>query len=1720
VTITLTNHNGANATPPGPFTADTNASGQTTATFTSNSAGTVTGSASWTGSVGGSASFSISTDGTSPSGDEATKVFQDAFIEISPDGVNEIGDEHTFTATVHVNYGDGGGFVLAPEGTEITFTSVDANGAVSTPNPPTSCTTVGTTGECTTTISSPSAGTTTVSASTTFTTPGGVELTRTTNGVGSNSEAALKQWVDARIAITPDGTNRVGDEHTFTATVWVNDGSGEELAPDGTEVTFTTVDANGAVSTPNPPTGCTTVGGECTTTISSSTTGTSTVSAHSTVNIDGVDVSRSTDGVAPNSDAAVKTWVDARINITPDAFNEIGDPHTFTATLEFDLGDGAGFQPAEGESVTITLTNHNGAVADPPGPFTADTNASGQTTATFVSGSPGTVTGSASWTGSVGGSASFSISTDGTSPSGDEATKVFQDAFIEISPDGVNEIGDEHTFTATVHVNYGDGGGFVLAPEGTEITFTSVDANGAVSTPNPPTSCTTVGTTGECTTTISSPSAGTTTVSASTTFTTPGGVELTRTTNGVGSNSEAALKQWVDARIAITPDGTNRVGDEHTFTATVWVNDGSGEELAPDGTEVTFTTVDANGAVSTPNPPTGCTTVGGECTTTISSSTTGTSTVSAHSTVNIDGVDVSRSTDGVAPNSDAAVKTWVDARINITPDAFNEIGDPHTFTATLEFDLGDGAGFQPAEGESVTITLTNHNGAVADPPGPFTADTNASGQTTATFVSGSPGTVTGSASWTGSVGGSASFSISTDGTSPSGDEATKVFQDAFIEISPDGVNEIGDEHTFTATVHVNYGDGGGFVLAPEGTEITFTSVDANGAVSTPNPPTSCTTVGTTGECTTTISSPSAGTTTVSASTTFTTPGGVELTRTTNGVGSNSEAALKQWVDARIAITPDGTNRVGDEHTFTATVWVNDGSGEELAPDGTEVTFTTVDANGAVSTPNPPTGCTTVGGECTTTISSSTTGTSTVSAHSTVNIDGVDVSRSTDGVAPNSDAAVKTWVDARINITPDAFNEIGDPHTFTATLEFDLGDGAGFQPAEGESVTITLTNHNGAVADPPGPFTADTNASGQTTATFVSGSPGTVTGSASWTGSVGGSASFSISTDGTSPSGDEATKVFQDAFIEISPDGVNEIGDEHTFTATVHVNYGDGGGFVLAPEGTEITFTSVDANGAVSTPNPPTSCTTVGTTGECTTTISSPSAGTTTVSASTTFTTPGGVELTRTTNGVGSNSEAALKQWVDARIAITPDGTNRVGDEHTFTATVWVNDGSGEELAPDGTEVTFTTVDANGAVSTPNPPTGCTTVGGECTTTISSSTTGTSTVSAHSTVNIDGVDVSRSTDGVAPNSDAAVKTWVDASIRIAPQSDTNAINTNHTFTITVEAHNGTLGNGTATAAIVSGPGSFVGSPSCNYTGGGATASCTVVITSAATGTTVVSATSNIPVSGESISRTTNPDGSAAGPAGSGNASKVWVDASIRIAPQNDTNAVNTNHTFTITVEAHNGTLGNGTATAAIVSGPGSFVGSPSCNYTGGGATASCTVVITSAATGTTVVSATSNIPVSGQSISRTTNPDGSAAGPAGSGNASKVWVNASIRITPDGLNPVNTTHTFTITVEAHNGTLGSGTATAAIVSGPGSFVGSPTCRCPSCPRSRRSRASCRPLRRRRRTRIIGRSGSSWPRPDQAPAGATENAPSLPEARRRPRPARSAGRPMRFGPSGWR
>src|SRR5207253_3402553 len=90
----------------------------------------------------------------------------------------------------------------------------------------------------------------------------------------------------------------------------------------GTQISFPIDSGPGTLTTANP---CTTAGGtgSCTITLTSSTTGVTTVSAHTTVSVGSVSLTRHTNGVGANSNPAAKTWVNARITIAPNATNAV-----------------------------------------------------------------------------------------------------------------------------------------------------------------------------------------------------------------------------------------------------------------------------------------------------------------------------------------------------------------------------------------------------------------------------------------------------------------------------------------------------------------------------------------------------------------------------------------------------------------------------------------------------------------------------------------------------------------------------------------------------------------------------------------------------------------------------------------------------------------------------------------------------------------------------------------------------------------------------------------------------------------------------------------------------------------------------------------------------------------------------------------------------------------------------------------------------------------------------------------------------------------------------------------------------------------------------------------------------------------------------------------------------------------------------------------------------
>jgi len=263
------------------------------------------------------------------------------------------------------------------------------------------------------------------------------------------------------------------------------------------------------------------------------------------VEVGGLTLHRETgDEQAGDGDDATKNWASARISIAPSATNEIGHPHTFTVTLEKDTGTGS-FVPAQGEHVTVTLTDDNGAShSAPTGSCTnagPNTDSNGQCTITFVSNTAGTVTGHASATLTIN-EATITVQTNGTAGNSPDAVKTFVDANIQISPaSAVNPVGTNHTLVGHVNVNAGSGG-FVNAPAGTTISFALSGAGSFVG----PSSCTTVGGTGSCSVVISSGATGSSTVRAATDVTV-GGVVLHRETGDAkAGDSGDASKLWAD----------------------------------------------------------------------------------------------------------------------------------------------------------------------------------------------------------------------------------------------------------------------------------------------------------------------------------------------------------------------------------------------------------------------------------------------------------------------------------------------------------------------------------------------------------------------------------------------------------------------------------------------------------------------------------------------------------------------------------------------------------------------------------------------------------------------------------------------------------------------------------------------------------------------------------------------------------------------------------------------------------------------------------------------------------------------------------------------------------------------------------------------------------------------------------------------------------------------
>jgi Prealbumin-like fold domain len=400
-----------------------------------------------------------STDSTHGSSGSVTKRFVDANISISPNGVNEISNQHVFTITTNA----------IPSGTTPSITSItpsittaipaanitqsntcDAQGIVLSNN--------GNTATCTLTVNSTVAGTVTANATSVWhfvdgdanANPASVNVTRTTDSTHGSSGSVVKRFVDANISISPNGVNEVNHQHVFTITT--------NAIPSGTTPSITSItpsittaipaanitqsntcDAQGIVLSNNGNTAT------CTLTVNSSVAGVITANATSVWHfVDGdananpasVNVTRTTDSTHSSSGPATKRFVDAYITIGPaEATNSVGEPHTFVVNVFQNDGLPAGapgdnvtgFGPAPDHTVVaVTFTNQNGATWQ----TTLDTCASPNGT----SGGSCTVTGSSPTAGDViahavvtfdVGTVSLTRATDGTGNNSGDAIKHF-----------------------------------------------------------------------------------------------------------------------------------------------------------------------------------------------------------------------------------------------------------------------------------------------------------------------------------------------------------------------------------------------------------------------------------------------------------------------------------------------------------------------------------------------------------------------------------------------------------------------------------------------------------------------------------------------------------------------------------------------------------------------------------------------------------------------------------------------------------------------------------------------------------------------------------------------------------------------------------------------------------------------------------------------------------------------------------------------------------------------------------------------------------------------------------------------------------------------------------------------------------------------------------------------------------------------------------------------
>ena len=436
----------------------------------------------------------------------------------------------------------------------------------------------------------------------------------------------------------------------------------------------------------------------------------------------------------------VNTKIRYRLTLTPEQANNLtGTDHVVTSLLERSLDGGATWDGASGETVSFELLGEGTITGITPAGPDADscsTDGDGECEVTFTSDDAGDSTLRATF--------EKITATSPVTASG-EAGKTWVNYRISVTPGSdTNVAGTPHVFTVTLERTT-DGETW------TGVSGASIDIELSGVGEVTENTCDSTAADGTCTVTITSATAGESTLTAS---------YLAVEGDTSSTFSASATKQWLDFRIAVSPDGQVnpvRTGDGetgsvlHTFTVTI---EQTADGQTWTGVEGAHPSIELSGVGEIVSND--CEDIGtgadGTCTVVITSDTAGQSTVTA--TYLAAAGNSSRSF------SASADKFWEDYAIDVDPpSAFNRIGEPHTFTITLTRDQGDG--FEAYAGQTVELMLDPGESdaefsSINDEPASGTEATcvsDADGVCTATINATTPGTVTLTATWNGTVGG-------------------------------------------------------------------------------------------------------------------------------------------------------------------------------------------------------------------------------------------------------------------------------------------------------------------------------------------------------------------------------------------------------------------------------------------------------------------------------------------------------------------------------------------------------------------------------------------------------------------------------------------------------------------------------------------------------------------------------------------------------------------------------------------------------------------------------------------------------------------------------------------------------------------------------------------------------------------------------------------------------